>query len=241
MKMPDMEAVVATDGSALNNPAGPAGWAWFINEKCWSYGSFPKASNQAMEMYAILQALTMIPSHIDIHIQTDSAFCVNMIGKNGGDGWMQGWKRRGWVKADNKIPANLKLVRSLDSAILNRRGHLVLEWVKGHNGHRLNSMADKLCTTASASQSKGIQVKGGPGWNDNITTLILSPVIQHSHKSAPVKRRSASAIKDRSIIISFDDGLLMPPKRNSPSVQKEYCTACDGLINTETGECSCSD
>ena len=31
---------VACDGSALNNPNGPAGWAWYISEDMWEAGGF---------------------------------------------------------------------------------------------------------------------------------------------------------------------------------------------------------
>lgn len=256
-----MEIVVATDGSAINNPNGPGGWAWFVDDKRWDLGSAPKASNQVMEMFAILRALKSIPSHLDIRIQTDSAFCVNMVGKDGKSGWMHGWKRRGWVKPDGKIPANLKLVKALDEAIAARRGRIVFEWVKGHNGHSLNSMADRLCTSASSAQNAGKPLSGGPGWVDvhgkplPTSALPAAPSARRSvmtpsrptlnggrpaapKKAAPVTRRR---VVDRSVITSFDDDGPVVTVKRPVQDDAQYCDACGGRINLATMECRCSN
>lgn len=192
-----MLITVATDGSAINNPHGPAGWAWVIDKDRWNAGSFPKASNQAMEMFAIVKALEEIPTHLDIHIQTDSRFCVQTVGENGKTGWMKGWKTKGWKKADGKTPANLALLKRLDAALVARRGTVRLEWVKGHSTHRLNAAADKLCTRASAAQRAGKKAPGGPGW------ATVAPERKRSAVSAvapagarATTTRAASSAKD---------------------------------------------
>lgn len=241
--------IVATDGSALNNPNGPAGWAWYVDKERWNYGSLPKASNQVAELYAILKALKDIPANVPLHIKTDSSFWVKTIGENARDGWMFGWKRRGWIKPDGKVPANLKLLRILDKLLSERRAPVRLEWVKGHNGHQMNEIADKLCTKASAMQSKGQSVTdGGPGWkslasttSSRIPSSVLrpnnTPVARATKKIAPAKRRKPV---ERDVIHFFDDdGPIMPEVKREK--KGTYCESCDRPINLTTGECACSD
>lgn len=243
--------IVATDGSALMNPNGPGGWAWVVDKDRWRAGSVAKASNQVMEMYAILRALRDIPLHIPLVIQTDSNFCVNMVGKDGRSGWMAAWKRKGWIKADGKPPANLKLVRELDAALAARRATVRFEWVRGHNGHQLNTAADTLCTKASASQAKGKKFIGGPGWNSSgVTETPVTPSAPQKTTKSAVRKAPKKAVPSsrrkapERIITSFDDGPDAMPV--APGVQKvkdnrKKCASCGGFINLFTGECRCSD
>lgn len=158
------EIVVATDGSALSNPTGAAGWAWFVDEDRWDYGGISRGSNQLAEAMAIYRALASLPKEVPVRIQTDSQFWVNVLGTDGRSGWRAGWKRRGWIKPDGKPPANLKILKAIDALLVKtRKAPTVLEWVKGHGTHRLNNVADKLCTYASFQIREGSTVRG-PGW-----------------------------------------------------------------------------
>ena len=161
------ELIVSTDGSALENPTGAAGWAWYVDEENWDYGGLEVGSNQLAEVLAICQALHKLPKNIPLRIQTDSKFWINVVGEDGKGGWRKKWKSNGWIKADGKPPANLKAVKTLDKLLLERTAPTTLEWVKGHSEHILNEIADKLCTYASFQMKNyGRQVKG-PGWGSN--------------------------------------------------------------------------
>lgn len=161
------ELIVSTDGSALENPTGAAGWAWYVDEENWDYGGLEVGSNQLAEVLAICQALHKIPKDVPLRIQTDSKFWINVVGEDGKSGWRKKWKSNGWIKADGKPPANLKAVKTLDKLLLERTAPTALEWVKGHSDHVLNQIADKLCTHASFQMKNyGRQVKG-PGWGSN--------------------------------------------------------------------------
>lgn len=248
-----MSVVVATDGSALNNPVGAGGWAWVVDQKRWNAGSVAKGSNQVMEMYAIIRALTEIPLNLDIHIQTDSAFCVNMVGPEGKTGWMGSWKRKGWKKADGKVPANLRLVQELDKAIQSRKGRIKFEWVKGHNGHQLNSLADKLCTRASASQHQGTPFPGGPGWVAPTSSPVAAPrstqsaaqsrprLNQAARTSSVPTKKVRSRTNKEYVITSFDDGIGSGVIKKTVESTTIYCHSCNGPINQATGECRCSN
>lgn len=237
--------IVATDGSALNNPNGPAGWAWYIDKERWNYGSLPKASNQVAELYAILKVLKDIPVNIPVHIKTDSSFWVKTIGEDGKSGWMFGWKRRGWIKPDGKVPANLKLLRILDNLLSERRASVRLEWVKGHNGHEMNEIADRLCTKASASQLKGKEVKdGGPGWKSLAPSTSATPRRSAASTPKPVKAsRPKRRVPAAGQVIHFLDDDDNGPKMPKVQVERKgtYCDSCDRPINLATGECACSN
>lgn len=259
-----MTIVVATDGSALENPNGPAGWAWVVDKQRWNSGGFPKASNQVAEMYAILMALREIPLDVPLVIQTDSRFCVNLLGDGSKAGWMHSWKPKGnrtqWVKGDGKVPANLKLVIALDKALSARRASTKIEWVKGHSTHALNNIADKLCTRVTAAIRDGKEIPTGPGWKPGTgssvpvtpspapvrkaaaSRTLASPAVKRTaspKKSVPTKRRRAP---QEYVITSFydEDAPLMPtPKQSKPVAV--LCTACDRPINPLTMECgNCS-
>lgn len=239
--------IVATDGSALNNPNGPAGWAWYVDKERWNYGSLPKASNQVAELYAILKVLKDIPVTTPIHIKTDSSFWVKTIGEDAKSGWMFGWKRRGWIKPDGKIPANLKHLRVLDELLSKRRASTRLEWVKGHNGHEMNEIADKLCTKASASQAKGVAVTdGGPGWkslapSSSVSPSMSRPLIEKRKPAPSASRPRKRPVPTGQVIYFLDDDEGGPQMKTAKTERLgEYCDSCNRPINLDTGECRCS-
>lgn len=162
---------VATDGSALSNPNGAAGWAWYVDEDRWDYGGIEKGSNQVAEAIAIYRALRSLPAEVPLIIQTDSQFWINVLGEDGRSGWRAGWKRRGWVKPDGKPPANLKILQTIDALIMKRRVPIKFQWVKGHSDHVLNNLADSLCTFASFQIREGNSVRG-PGWRAKSQSLL---------------------------------------------------------------------
>lgn len=218
---------VATDGSALRNPKGPGGWAWVVDANNWNAGSSLRASNQSMEMAAILRALVDIPSGINLKIQTDSAFCVNMIGARGYGGWMEGWKKKGWRKADGSEPANILLVKKIDEVLMSREGIVELQWVKGHSNNALNNLADRKCTDAAKLQDSGVKFLGGPGFNaSTVGDYNIVPA------SSLVKPYVSPFDED-------EDGPVVFKKQTAMFDEvDQYCGSCNGLI--VNNECHCS-
>ncbi|WP_166984944.1 RNase H family protein [Canibacter zhoujuaniae] len=158
----------ATDGSALNNP-GPAGWAWVIDADNWAAGGWQSATNNKAELTAILELLHAT-AHIDeeLVILTDSKYAIDSITK-----WMAGWKRRGWRKADGSPVLNLEIMQDLDAAVQGR--DVRFEWVKGHAGHPLNEMADRIANDAAKSFKTNQTLQTGPGLAD--TTETAAPAV----------------------------------------------------------------
>lgn len=244
--------IAATDGSAINNPHGPAGWAWFVSQDCWGAGAFPKASNQVAELFAILALLRAVPREYAVHVRTDSQFAINVATK-----WMKGWKAKGWRKADGNPPENLALVKELDAALTGRK--VTFEWVRGHNGDPMNEIADRICSAASKATQAKQPVAAGPGW----TGFKANPVVPEvtPRATGPARRSPAPAkpgakkvihrkvgIGDEGKVVldstpGWDDDVRLPkPNLNRGEATKnvQWCQSCSGPINLLTGECRCS-
>ncbi|KKC34898.1 hypothetical protein WH91_01065 [Devosia psychrophila] len=114
------------------------------------------ATNSQMEMMAPLAAFdAMQELDIPVLIESDSQFLVD--GMNGGH---VRWQANGWKKSDGKPVKNLILWLSLVAADEGRQSVWVK--VKGHSGHELNELADKLASSAKAG--KHVDENGRVTW-----------------------------------------------------------------------------
>lgn len=96
-------------------------------------------TNNYMEIKAIVEALKHINNtNLMVDIKSDSMYVVNSIN----EGWMKGWKKRGWKKSDNSVPANVGLWKELDEQI-SRFPFITIGHVKGHSGDTYNELVDK--------------------------------------------------------------------------------------------------
>ncbi len=131
--------VFFTDGSASPNP-GPGGFAVIEDGKPVALGSEAgETTNIRMEGYALAAALQLAGGdRCEIH--TDSEFWINVLTK-----WAPGWQAKGWRKSGGAIK-NLDLVQELYDAYNTSQATLV--WVRGHNGHDMNELADEWANKA---------------------------------------------------------------------------------------------
>jgi ribonuclease HI len=98
------------------------------------------ASNNAMELLAVAEALRMIADQMHVWIMTDSAYV-----KNGITQWVSNWLKNGWKNASGARVANKSLWERLIAAV-NRMRRVEWSWVKAPNGRLLNECADMLAT-----------------------------------------------------------------------------------------------
>jgi ribonuclease HI len=133
------QVVIHTDGACKGNP-GPGGWGAVLE-----YGSVRRelhggqahTTNNRMELTAVIEALNALKRPCRVRIVTDSQYV-----QKGVEQWMQDWKRRGWKTAAKKPVANQDLWQQLDQVL---GQHAVSwEWVRGHQGHVGNELADAL-------------------------------------------------------------------------------------------------
>ncbi|MFV8834763.1 ribonuclease HI [Aquisalimonas sp.] len=130
---------IYSDGACRGNP-GPGGWGalmrWNGSEKklC---GGEPETTNNRMELLAAINALKALKRPCHVVITTDSQYVRNGITQ-----WLPNWKKRGWKTADRKPVKNADLWQALDAET--QRHTVEWEWVRGHNGHAENEIADQL-------------------------------------------------------------------------------------------------
>lgn len=134
---------IYTDGACRGNP-GPGGWGALLlygtHKKILS-GAETNTTNNRMELTGALQALIALREPCKIDIYTDSQYVQKGITE-----WMPAWKKRNWKKSDKTEVKNADLWQQLDDAC--RRHTIKWHWVKGHNGHPENEMADMIANQA---------------------------------------------------------------------------------------------
>lgn len=152
---PNMIAVYS-DGGCRGNP-GPGAFAYVVQDhdgKVIAEGvEFEgHTTNNKMELSGPIRSLSELkdvlpgmgkePLLTRVKIITDSKYVVD-----GMKSWVEGWKARGWKKADGKAPENLDLWQELDQI---RTSFLNVEWmwVKGHGGHPQNEYCDRKANEA---------------------------------------------------------------------------------------------
>lgn len=132
-----------TDGSASPNP-GPGGYAVISGGKPIALGSEEgDTTNIRMEGRAIIAALTLANGEA-CSIYSDSEFWINVITK-----WAPGWRNNGWKKKGGEIK-NLDLVQEV--LPLYEASQAKLVWVRGHDGHDGNELADQWANRARAGE-----------------------------------------------------------------------------------------
>jgi len=140
MPVPVGAREVYTDGACAGNP-GPGGWAWALSRDTHDSGYEPATTNQRMEIRAALEAVRALDG--PLLVVSDSTYVVNCFR----DGWWRGWLQRGWTNSAKKPVANRDLWEPLVD-LVNDRGEVAFDWVKGHSGHPMNDLVDRLAVAA---------------------------------------------------------------------------------------------
>lgn len=137
---------IFTDGACSGNP-GPGGWGAVLryngHEKEMSGGE-AHTTNNRMELSAVLFALGALKEECNVILTSDSKYVVDSIEK----GWVYGWKKKGWKKADGKPALNVDLWEQLLPLLA--RHKVTFNWIKGHAGHPENERCDRMAVAESA-------------------------------------------------------------------------------------------
>lgn len=143
-----------TDGACLGNP-GPGGWAWAVPGERFASGAEARATNQRMELTAVLEALRTVGGPAEV--VSDSTYVVNCFR----DRWWEGWKARGWLNKARQPVANRDLWEPLIDLYLSRAPRPAFRWVKGHGTDPFNDLVDRLAAEAARTQ-QGRRGQGSP-------------------------------------------------------------------------------
>ena len=157
-----------TDGAATMRKVNgeyvreAGGWAWArvdpeTNKVLESVsGHKDNASNNEMELIAILSALTYYDIHFYdekeadcVRIYSDSAYCVNIFTT-----WIKNWKANCWTRGKKHEPIkNLEIIKEIDRLVEKfSTGFRQVEFIKvpGHSNDEINNFVDKLAVEAKS-------------------------------------------------------------------------------------------
>ena len=130
---------VFTDGACRGNP-GPGGWGVLLRidgEENSLFGGDRNTTNNRMELTAAIKALEYFDKGTSLTLTTDSSYVKDGITK-----WLENWKSKNWITSSKKPVKNKDLWVQLDK--LNAENEVLWQWVKAHDGHRENEIADML-------------------------------------------------------------------------------------------------
>ena len=130
---------IYTDGACSGNP-GPGGWAAILScmgrEKELSGGE-RETTNNRMELRAVIEALSAQKEPCEVELWTDSQYIARAIN----EGWLAGWKRRGWRRKEGELK-NPELWQRLDALLGEHK--VTVNWLRGHDGQEQNERCDAL-------------------------------------------------------------------------------------------------
>lgn len=135
------------DGACSGNP-GPGGFGVVVEgpegDSEFARG-FRNTTNNRMELRGAIAALDLVPNGAKAVLHTDSRYVVDAIEKK----WVDGWRKRGWRKADGNEVKNIDLWKLLLTSIAGKS--VRFQWVEGHAGDPRNERCDRLAVAAAHS------------------------------------------------------------------------------------------
>lgn len=144
MKKKMYKIKIFTDGAVKGNPGGPGGYAAILvkgKKKKVISGFDPNTTNNRMEMRAAIAGLLALKKDSIVELWTDSEYL-----HKGMTEWSNGWKLKGWKTRDGKPVANQDLWSLLHGLQLIHE--IDWHWIRGHNGHKWNELADEYAGKA---------------------------------------------------------------------------------------------
>jgi ribonuclease HI len=160
--------VISTDGSVARHAngfgeTGPGGWA-FVNHATHEtrMGRVASATNNQMELRAVIEAVRSVDSKASIVIRTDSQYVRGIIG-------------RGAI-----IRSDASMWREYEEVSKSRR--VDVSWIKGHAGDPHNAFVDRLAGKQAKLAIAELAQNGLVSSECGVGTMAPLPVA-----SAPVR------------------------------------------------------
>ena len=122
------------DGSSLGNP-GAGGYCAILrfgNVERVVSGGMANATNNQMELLAVIEGLAALKEPCDVTLISDSSYVIKGINE-----WLEGWKRKDFAKVKNP-----EMWQRYVEVSKMHKVHGI--WVRGHDGHAENEMCDKI-------------------------------------------------------------------------------------------------
>jgi len=154
------KVTIYTDGacSANGTTQSRGGWAAVLvcddaDQAKELSGAERPATNQRMEIRAVIEGLRALKKPCNVTVYSDSAYVVSCMNQR----WFDRWRRNGWLNSSKKQVANRQLWEDLLDAVENGGHRANFKKVKGHAnlpGHayseaeRYNQRCDELAVAA---------------------------------------------------------------------------------------------
>ena len=141
------EVTLYTDGACSGNPGlgGYGGILIYGDIKREYSGAEEDTTNNRMELMAVIIGLERLKYPCKVDVYSDSAYTVNAFS----NGWIYGWRKNGWKKADGKAVLNVDLWEKLYA--LTTEHQVTFHKVAGHADNALNNRCDELAREAVAN------------------------------------------------------------------------------------------
>lgn len=145
---------IHTDGACRGNP-GPGGFGVVLvsgKHRLEVSQGFAHTTNNRMELFAAIAALETLTRPCQVRLWSDSRYLVDAMTK----GWLQGWKRKGWITSNRQPVKNRDLWERLEAAAEDHQ--IEWKWLRGHAGHKENERCDELAVAASNGRDLPVDV-----------------------------------------------------------------------------------
>lgn len=215
-----MIKTIYTDGACSGNP-GPGGWAWAIEGGAYKSGPERLTTNQRMELMAVLDAIASNEGPLEI--VSDSTYVVNCFR----DKWHVGWLKRGWVNSKNQPIANRDIWEPLIELVTTRK-NVTFRWVKGHSGHPMNDLVDRLAVEAAQTQRGASSSEAPPAF---ATAKAAGKQTTGTKQTAATKQTPQKPVATTGVTTSS-----ALADRNPPPTTANYVVIFRARLQSEPGE-----
>ena len=134
------DVTIYTDGACSGNP-GPGGYGVILQSGKYEKeisGGEPNTTNNRMELKAVIVGLQALKRPCTVKLYSDSQYVVNMVKL----GWLEKWKRNGWMRNKSDPAKNVDLLKELDAQLHIHQVEMI--WVKGHADNPYNNRCDEM-------------------------------------------------------------------------------------------------
>jgi ribonuclease HI len=136
--MPATKFSVYADGSSNGNSTGAIGWGWVVlmddRVLCAGSGGAPVGTNNVAELMGAREGLRALLSHPEFEAMAGKVYSIELVS----DSQYVLGLANGAFSATKNVALATHVREICSRAIVSTR------WVRGHDGHPINEMCDKL-------------------------------------------------------------------------------------------------
>lgn len=149
-------AFLFCDGASRGNP-GRSGWAYLLiaSGKVREAGGFvERATNNQMELQALLEAVRYLDSH-SIDESSIDVYLDSQLILSGASVWRFAWSKRAWKTKDGEEVKNIQQWKELHDLLTKLEKRISFNWwyIPGHSAYPSNDRVDEMATSFADSEA----------------------------------------------------------------------------------------